>query len=168
MVGKAITVKTLDGDWAKAVEAIDIAKKDEVLVIHAGEGNLAVWGELATWSAIEKKLSGIVVDGGIRDVHEIIKTDIPVFAKKIVPQAGEPKGYGEIGGVITCGTQQVKNGDWIVGDDSGVVVIPEEEAHEIANRALHVLERENRIREEIKRGSSLGKVLDVEKWEKVN
>ncbi len=167
MVGKAVTVKTLDGDWAKAVESIDVAEKGDVLVIHAGEGVQAVWGELATWSAIEKGLAGVVVYGGVRDVHEIIKTDMPVFAKKIVPEAGDPKGHGEIGVEITCGGQKVRKGDWIIGDDNGIVVVPKEEAQEIANRALHIHERENRIREEIKRGSSLGKVLSLEKWEKV-
>ncbi|MCK5039155.1 MAG: bifunctional hexulose-6-phosphate synthase/ribonuclease regulator, partial [Thermoplasmata archaeon] len=56
-------------------------------------------------------------------------------------------------------------GDWIVGDETGVVVIPKAEAVEIANRAVDVFERENRIREEIKRGSTLSKVLELSKWE---
>ena len=60
----------------------------------------------------------------------------------------------------------MKTGDWIIGDDSGVVVVPQEIAQEIANRALDVKEQENRIREEIKRGSSLGAVVKVKKWEK--
>ena len=46
------------------------------------------------------------------------------------------------------------------------MVIPRERAVEIANRALDVKERENRIREEIKRGSTLSEVLELEKWEK--
>ncbi|MDD5503430.1 MAG: orotidine 5'-phosphate decarboxylase, partial [Candidatus Thermoplasmatota archaeon] len=50
-VGRAITVRTADGDWAKPVEAIDQAKKGEVLVIDACAGKTAIWGELATWSA---------------------------------------------------------------------------------------------------------------------
>jgi 3-hexulose-6-phosphate synthase/6-phospho-3-hexuloisomerase len=167
MVGKALTVKTMDGDWAKAVEAIDVAEKGDVIIIYAGEGKQAVWGELATWSAIKKKLAGVVVYGGVRDVHEIVKTDMPVFAKKIVSEAGEPKGYGEIGVEISCEEQRVKKGDWIVGDDNGIVIVSKEEAQEIANRALNVYEKENRIREEIKRGSSLGNVLRIEKWEKI-
>ncbi|MBC7080723.1 MAG: orotidine 5'-phosphate decarboxylase [Thermoplasmatales archaeon] len=166
MVGRAFTVKTIDGDWAKVVEAIDIAERGDVIVVQAGEGKQAVWGELATLSAIRKGIAGIVVDGAIRDVHEIIKLDFPAFSKKIVPEAGEPKGYGEIGCEIVCGGQIVRKGDWIVGDDNGVVVIPKEEEQEIANRAINVMERENRIREEIKRGSSLGKVLELKKWEK--
>ena len=61
----------------------------------------------------------------------------------------------------------VHSGDWIVGDDSGVIVVPQDSAVEMANRALDVLERENRIREEIKRGGTLSSVLELEKWEKV-
>ena len=83
-----------------------------------------------------------------------------------MPTAGEPKGFGEIGAEINCGNQIVKSGDWIIGDDSGVVVVPQEIAQEIANRALNVKEQENRIREEIKSGGSLGSVLKLKKWEK--
>ena len=92
--------------------------------------------------------------------------DFPIFCKHIVPNAGEPKGFGEIGAEITCGNQIVRSGDWIIGDDSGVVVVPQEIAQEIANRALNVKELENRIREEIKKGGSLGTVVKVKKWEK--
>ncbi|KAA0001051.1 MAG: bifunctional hexulose-6-phosphate synthase/ribonuclease regulator [Thermoplasmata archaeon] len=166
MIGKALTVKTIDGDWAKVVEAIDIADKKDVVVVQAGEGKQAVWGELATLSAFKKGIAGIVIDGAIRDVHEIKKYDIPIFTRKIVSEAGEPKGYGEIGCEIVCGGQIVRKGDWIVGDDNGVVVIPKEEAQEIANRAINVMERENRIREEIRRGSTLSKVLNLKRWEK--
>jgi len=165
MVGRALTVKTMDGDWAKVVEAVDMAGTGDVIVVQAGEGRKAVWGELATWSAFKRDIAGIVIDGAIRDVHVIKNMDIPVFAKKMVPEAGEPKGYGEIGGEIICGGQVVRKGDWIVGDDNGVVVIPKEEAQMIANRAINIMERENRIREEIKRGSTLSKVLNLERWE---
>ncbi|MEA2053718.1 MAG: orotidine 5'-phosphate decarboxylase / HUMPS family protein [Candidatus Thermoplasmatota archaeon] len=167
MVGKALTVKTIDGDWAKVVEAIDAADEGGIIVVQAGEGRRAVWGELATWSSVKNRIGGIVIDGAVRDIHEIMKNDIPVYTKKIVPEAGEPEGYGEIGSEIICGGQTVRTGDWIVGDDSGVVIVQKERAQEIANRALNVHERENRIREEIKRGSSLGKVLELKKWDKV-
>ncbi|MEW5761195.1 MAG: 3-hexulose-6-phosphate synthase [Candidatus Thermoplasmatota archaeon] len=167
IVGKAITIKTIDGDWAKPVEAVDIAKKGDVIVIDAGSGQKAVWGELASWSSKLKGIEGVIIDGAVRDVQDILKIDFPVFAKEIVPDAGEPKGYGEIGCEIVCFGQTVKNGDWIIGDESGVVVVPKERAQEIANRALDVLEKENRIREEIKRGSTLSKVLELYKWEKV-
>jgi len=166
MAGKALTVRTLDGDWAKVIEAIDIADENTVIVVEE-HGDKAIWGELATNSAIIKKIEGVVIDGSIRDVNHIKKLDLPVFYRNINPEAGEPKGYGEIGTEIRCGGQIVRKGDWIIGDDNGVVVVPKEKAVEIANRAINVMEKENRIREEIKRGSSLGKVLELKKWEKV-
>ncbi len=167
MVGKAITVKTLDGDWAKVVEAINIAGRENVIVIEE-YGSKAIWGELATESAVMKGIAGIVVDGSVRDIHIIKKHNFPVFARSFYPDAGEPLGHGEINVEIKCGGQVVKPGDWIVGDDNGVVVVPKEIALKVANRAINVMERENRIREEIRRGRTLADVLELKKWEKVD
>jgi 3-hexulose-6-phosphate synthase/6-phospho-3-hexuloisomerase len=166
MVGRALTVRTIDGDWAKPIEAIDKAEKGMVIVVDVNGGRTAVWGELATWSAKIKGLAGVVIDGAVRDLDDIVKMGLPIFSRYITSNADEPKGFGEIGAEITCGNQTVKTGDWIIGDDSGVVVVPQEIAQEIANRALDVKEQENRIREEIKSGSTLGAVVKVKKWEK--
>ena len=167
MVGKALTVRTMDGDWAKPIEAIDKAGKEQVLVIDVNGGSTAVWGELATWSAKGKGLAGVVIDGAVRDLDDIVNMDFPTFCKHVSSNAGEPKGFGEIGAEVECGGQTVRTGDWVIGDDSGVVVVPQDIAQEIANRALDVKEHENRIREEIKGGGSLGSVLKLKKWEKI-
>jgi 3-hexulose-6-phosphate synthase/6-phospho-3-hexuloisomerase len=167
MVGKAVTVQTFAGDWAKPVEAIDIARKNEVIVINNDEGvHVAPWGELATLSCVKKEIAGVVIDGAVRDVDDIRAMKYPLFAKAIVPNAGESKGFGEINAEIRCGGQYVRPGDWIVGDESGVVVIPQERAYEIARRALEVRKNEERIREEIRRGSTLSQVAELIKWEK--
>ncbi|MCM8771756.1 MAG: orotidine 5'-phosphate decarboxylase [Candidatus Omnitrophica bacterium] len=166
IAGKCVTVRTYPGDWAKPVEAIDVAEEGDVIVIDAGGVGPAVWGELATNSAIIKKIEGVVVYGGVRDVEEIIKLKFPVFAKVVTPQAGEPKGFGEINVPLKIGGQIISPGDWIVGDRDGVVVIPKEKVVEIANRAMDVFERENRIRKEILEGGTLSKVMDLLKWEK--
>ena len=167
MVGRALTVRTMDGDWAKPIEAIDKANKDQVIVVDVNGGKTAIWGELATWSAKLKGLAGVVIDGAVRDLDDIVQMGFPIFCRHISSNAGEPKGFGEIGTEIKCGNQTVRTGDWVIGDDSGVVVVPQEIAHEIANRALDVKEHENRIREEIKDGGSLGSVTKLKKWEKI-
>ncbi|MGA1821056.1 MAG: 3-hexulose-6-phosphate synthase [Thermoplasmatota archaeon] len=165
-VGPAFTCRTIDGDWAKTVEAIEKASPGDVIVIDAGSRHISPWGELATWSCRMRGISGIILDGAVRDVDDIMAMDFPVFSRSTAPNAGEPKGYGELQVEIECGSMPVKPGDWIIADDSGVMVIPRERAVEIANRALDVKERESRIREEIKRGSTLSEVLELEKWEK--
>jgi len=167
MAGPAVTVVTRDGDWAKPVEAIDRAGPGDVIVVDAGGGHTAIWGELASWSAHGRKVAGVVVDGAIRDVDAILDLGFPAFSRHVSPDAGEPKGLGEIGVEVTVGGQRVRPGDWIVGDASGVVVVPRERAAEVANRSLDVLEHENRVREEIQRGSTLSAVQKLERWERV-
>ena len=167
MIGRALTVQTANGDWAKPVEAIDRAQEGDILVVDAGSGNVAVFGALAAWSCITKGVKGVVIDGAIRDLDEIYTMDFAAFSRYVVPNAGEPKGYGGIGHEIKCGGQIIKTGDWIIGDENGVIVVPQEKAIEIANRSVDVAERENRIREEIQRGGTLSKVQELEKWEQV-
>jgi 3-hexulose-6-phosphate synthase/6-phospho-3-hexuloisomerase len=167
IVGRALTVKTINGDWAKPVEAIDRAKEGDIIVVDADGGEDAVWGELASWSAVSRKVKGVVIWGAIRDLDDIMKIPFPAFSRFVSPNAGDPKGYGEIGSEIEINGKKIRTGDYIIADYSGVVVIPEEEAQEIANRAVDVAERENRVREEIKRGSTLSSVQKLEKWEKV-
>jgi len=167
MVGRALTVQTCNGDWAKPVEAIDRAKKGDVIVIDVGGAPVAVWGELASESARIMGVVGVVIDGAVRDIDDIRAMNFPAFSRSIAPNAGEPKGYGGIGIEITVGGQTVRTGDWIIGDESGVIVVPKEQAVEVANRSLDVKERENRTREEIRRGSTLSKVNELEKWEPV-
>lgn len=166
MVGPAVTVRTYPGDWAKPVQAIDMAEEGDVIVVDAGGVGPALWGELATHSAMQKGIAGIVVDGAIRDTYDISRLKFPAFSRLIMPNAGEPKGFGEIGVPVTVGNRRVENGDWILGDDDGVVVLPKSTATEYANRGMDVLEKENRIREEIKDGSTLSKVTELLRWEK--
>ncbi|MFZ2534575.1 MAG: 3-hexulose-6-phosphate synthase [Methanothrix sp.] len=167
IVGKAITVQTFAGDWAKPVEAIDMAGPGDVLVIYNGSNNIAPWGGLATLSCKIKGVEGVVVDGAVRDLQEIRPMDYPLFSSDVVPNAGDPKGMGEINSEIVCGGQTVRPGDYIVGDDSGVVVIPKERAYEIARRAKEVEKTENRLFEEISRGKTLSQVVSLQKWEKI-
>ncbi|NLH21732.1 MAG: bifunctional hexulose-6-phosphate synthase/ribonuclease regulator [Methanothrix sp.] len=167
IVGRAVTVQTFAGDWAKPVEAIDLAGPGDVLVIYNGSNFIAPWGGLATLSCKIKGIEGAVIDGAVRDVDEIRAMNYPIFSSGITPNAGDPKGMGEINSEITCAGQAVKPGDYIVGDESGVVVIPKERAYEIARRAKEVEKTESRLYEEIRRGSTLSQVAKLKKWEKV-
>ena len=166
MVGPALTIRTAPGDWAKPVEAIDLANPGDVLVIDAGGILPACWGELATNSAIQRKLGGVVIYGAARDIADIRQLGFPLFSTLITPTAAEAKGFGEIGVPIRIAGVNVSPGDWIIGDDDGVCVVPKEKAVEYTNRAMDVLEKENRMRAEILAGSTLSQVGYLLRWEK--
>jgi len=166
MCGPAVTVRTCPGDWAKPVEAIDECRPGDVLVIDAFNSYPAIWGELATHSAKVKGLAGLVVWGAIRDTPEIARIGFPAFSSLVSANAGEPKGFGEINVPVAIAGQTVEPGDWVVGDDDGVIVLPRAQAVELANRAMDVLEKENRLRGEIDAGKTLAEVAYLQKWEK--
>jgi 3-hexulose-6-phosphate synthase/6-phospho-3-hexuloisomerase len=166
MCGPAVTVRTYPGDWAKPVEAIDECQPGDVLVVDSFNSYPAIWGELATHSAVVKCLAGLVVWGAIRDTPEIARMGFPAFSSLVSANAGEPKGFGEINVPVSIAGQTVEPGDWVVGDDDGVIVLPRAQAVELANRAMDVLEKENRLRGEIDAGKTLAEVAYLQKWEK--
>ena len=166
LVGPVLTVRTAPGDFAKPVEAIDQAEPGTVIAIDAGGAPPAVWGELATESALQRKVAGVVVDGAIRDADEVRRLGFPAHARVVCSHAGYPKGFGEIGGPIRLAGADVMPGDWLVGDADGLLVVPKDRVVEWANRAQDVLESENRMRAEIREGRTLSQVAYLERWEK--
>ncbi len=117
-----------------AFDVIDESPPGSVICIAAGaDANTAVWGELMTAGAVARGHEGAVLDGGTRDVELIRRdTDFPVYARSIVPSSSIGRLMTiardvpvEIGGVI------VYPGDYIVGDEDGVVAIPAEHVKEI-------------------------------------
>ncbi|KKK92268.1 hypothetical protein LCGC14_2704640, partial [marine sediment metagenome] len=164
--GPAVTVWAPPGDFAKPVQAIDVAKPGEVLVITTFGLPPAIWGELATESAGNKGVAGLVVHGAVRDTAVIRERGFPVWSTHVCSHCGEPKGKGEINVTIEIAGQRIAPGDWIVADDDGVMVLPAERAVEMANRAADVMEAENRIRAEIRdNNSTLAKVVNLQRWE---
>ena len=106
---------------------IDAAAPGAIICIASGaNANVAVWGELMNAGAVVRGLEAAVLDGGTRDVELIRRqTDFPVYARSIVPASSVGRLQTiardvpvEVGGVI------VYPGDYIVGDEDGVVVIP--------------------------------------------
>jgi 3-hexulose-6-phosphate synthase/6-phospho-3-hexuloisomerase len=166
LIGPAYCVRTAPGDFSKPVQAIDHANPGDVIVIEAGGVGPAVWGELATHSCLIKGIAGVLIDGAIRDTSEIRKMGFPAFARLYMPNCSEPRGLGELNVPVKISGVTVNPGDWLLGDDDGVVHIPKEHAVEWANRGMGVLEQENRVRAEIDAGSSLGAVMELSKWDK--
>ena len=165
MFGPAFTVRTMNGDWAKPVEAVDMAPPGSVIVIDAGDGDKAIWGELATRSALLKSIAGVVIYGAVRDIESVSEMKLPVFHRHVSPVAGDPKGHGDIGIVLEIEGHKIHPGDFVFGDPNGVVVIPKNIVVDVMNRAVEVHEKEERLMAEIEKGSGLSELLELKRWE---
>ena len=165
LCGPAATVLTVAGDWSKPVQAIDACKPGDVLVIDAGDQYPALWGGLASRTAVLRGLGGVVIRGACRDLADIAASGLALWSTKACPDAGEPRGLGAIGVPVSLGSHQANPGDWLVGDEDGLVIIPAREAVEVANRAQDILEREQRLAAEIAGGKTLAQVAELRKWE---
>ena len=163
MAGPAFTVRVHTADILMVSKALSECPKGSVLVIDGhGERNTALWGGLTTAAAHRKGLAGIVVDGAIRDIAEIRRSRLPVFARAVVANAGGAEYAGELEVPVQCGGIVVNPGDWLVGDEDGVVVIPIQRLEEAIRIGNSIIDAEERIAAAIAAGEDLGKCLRVD------
>jgi regulator of RNase E activity RraA len=138
ILGPACTVKVYPGDNLMVHKALDIAQPGDVVVVDTSRSTMtAVLGDLVSTKARHRGLAGFVVDGLVRDLPAIRALgDFPVYACGVTPTGPLHRGPGEINYPVCAGGIVVEPGDIIVGDLSGVVVVPQEIAGELLNR-LH-------------------------------
>jgi regulator of RNase E activity RraA len=123
-VGVALTVQTREGDNLALHRALDEARPGDVLVVDGrGDGNRAIFGDLLAEICVVRQVSGVVLDGAIRDRDAIAELRLPVWATGVTPAGPTKNGPGVIGEPIACGGVVVTPGDLIVADGDGVAVI---------------------------------------------
>ncbi len=172
MVGRAVTVKDVPSRKVAppvlALEAIDRAQEGDV-VVRAVEGDavdVGLWGGLMALAAKEKGLAGAVIDGGTRDLAENRELKFPVFVRSVVPSTSIGRTQVvDINVPIVCGGVPVRPGDVIVGDDDGVVVIPQEKLKQVLKEAKQIDEREKKVAEALRLGKPL--VETVRKYARI-
>jgi len=121
-----------------------------------GEEQTGVWGELWSAGAAKRGCVGAVVDGGIRDTAYIRRAKFPIFHKFTMP--GDAVGRFNIVDFdcpVSIGGVRVSPGDYVFGDEDGVVMIPKALTLEVLAKAEAVCAKENKIRDAIEGNASL-------------
>ena len=132
MAGPAFTVRTRPGDNLAIYQAIELIEPGDVLVIDGGGAtDRAVAGEIVCLHAASQGVAGIVADGVVRDSVEIGAGGMPVFCRGASPLGPYKNGPGELRGSVSMGGTTVRNGDFVIGDADGVVVVPRERADDV-------------------------------------
>ncbi|MEZ0481578.1 RraA family protein [Planococcus sp. SSTMD024] len=147
LVGRARTVSLPKGDNLFLHHAIYEVEPGDIIVVdgqdHKGSAYL---GELMAGVAEALGIQGVVIDGMVRDKRELEQLDIQIYAKGFLSTGPQKEGPGSFDTDITCAGAFVSSGDYIVGDEDGVVVIPYELASGIIEKAKKKLAYEqNRL-----------------------
>ncbi len=159
---KATTVDEIPAEPYKLeIAAVDAMQRGDVLVVDVGhDQSCGFWGELLTTACVYKGIRGVVMTACTRDMWKIKDLDFPVFGIGYHP--ADSKGRAdivEIGQPITIGGVATKQGDYILGDEDGTVIIPAEVAEETIRLANEKVSGENIARADLARGVPMGEVF---------
>ncbi|MGI9488709.1 MAG: RraA family protein [Geminicoccaceae bacterium] len=160
--GSALTARAGARDNLAALAALDLIQPGDVLVIATqGFTGTAVLGDNMARIAKQRGAVAVVTDGAVRDADEIRAIGLPVFASAITPNSAFPSGPGEVGLPLALGDVSIDQGDLILGDADGVVVVPGDRIGEIEQSLDEVATREAELQAKIE-GGSLDTLLSEE------
>jgi len=152
VAGFAFTVKSapnakITGEMEFRTQMLEEMHEDAFVVWDTSRDEFAtLWGGVMTATAKGKKVKAACIDGGIRDTHQILEADFPLFYKYRISN-------GSLGRCLIThyqiplkiGEVTLKPGDVILGDIDGVLVVPRAIAYAVLTRAEEIIENEKVI-----------------------
>lgn len=165
-LGPAVTVKMTAAGETKGkhhlgVKAIEFAAKGDIIIIdNGGRLDTSCWGGILANGAKYKGVSAVVIDGACRDLDDCLEVDFPVYARGTVVATARGRVMEENTNVmIQFGGVQVRPGDIVMGDRSGVVIVPQEHIEAVLTKAEQLWQKEEDMIRDIRNGESM---LDVD------
>jgi len=148
--------------YRSAIEFIGGLERGEFVVIATGESEAsAFWGELFSAAAIGAGVVGVVTDGNLRDTDRIAGLRFPAFSRSRRPiDYRRRMAIAATRECVTIGGVRIADGDLVMADDDGVVVVPRERELEVLAIARLRASRESTVLEELLAGESLRTVWD--------
>lgn len=168
LAGRAMTVLMIDvfGPQKKPfgllTEALDQLQENEIYLATGGAGRCAYWGELLTATARTRGAAGAVVNGYHRDTPQVLSQHWPVFSRGAWAQDSSVRTQVvDFRCPIEIGQVTIQDGDLIFGDVDGVLVIPQQIANEVLEKALEKAAGEKKVRAAIEGGMSATQAFRV-------
>ena len=167
VAGFAFTVKSapnvkVTGEMEFRTKMLDDMKEDAFVVWDTSRDQQAtLWGGVMTATAKGKKLKGACIDGGIRDTHQILDAEFPMFYEYRISN-------GSLGRClithyqipVKIGDVTIKPGDIVLGDIDGVLIIPRKIAYDVLLRAEEIRENEKKIFGWVAEGQSIQAITE--------
>ena len=148
VAGPARIALCAPGDNTMVHAAVAHAKPGDVLVLTSTEpAPVALVGDLLATQAQTQGVAGILVDGAVRDLDELIAIGLPIWARFVRAQGATKGAVGKLDVPVVVGGADIRPGDLVVMDCDGVVVLPSEQVDKVLPIALERVERERELRQ---------------------
>jgi 4-hydroxy-4-methyl-2-oxoglutarate aldolase len=152
--GPARTVRCGQGDNLMVHAAVAEALPGEVLVLTMPEpAPVALMGELLATQAKERGVAAVLVDAAIRDLEELRELGLPIWARYVRVRGAEKSVVGAIGEPVDVGGAAIRQGDVVVLDADGAVVVAQERVEEVLAAARERSEREREKHAKLRAGA---------------
>jgi regulator of RNase E activity RraA len=166
-VGTAFTVKEVTGVHGTYSPAefglghvVDNAGDGDVIIIDNGGHQVSTWGGVASFAAQRRGVTGLVIDGGLRDADEIRELGFAAFSRHIVPLSGKSRiKVIEVNTVVKVDGVRVAPGDVLVGDTTGIVCVPAASAEQVLAMTRKLEADDRAAMAEIRNGLSFSQAL---------
>ena len=152
IAGFAFTVKSspnmmITGEMDFRNEMLEATHEDAFVIWDTSRDERATgWGGVTSALAKSRGVKAACIDGGLRDTHQVLNADFPVFYEYRIPN-------GSLGRCkithyqvpIVIGDVVIRPGDIVVGDVDGVMIVPRDIAYDVLARAEEIKEVEKKI-----------------------
>jgi len=175
IVGRAVTVKIVPAGLTKpehhlATPAVEASEPGDIIVVdNAGRVDVSSWGDILSNAAQVKGIRGVIIDGACRDVDGSREIGFPVYARAGVPVTARNRIIQEsFNTLIQCGGVQVRPGDLVIADGSGICFVPDERAEEVVEAAERIVAREAEMVQAVRNGKSVVDVMAESQFQAIH
>ena len=159
----AYPVRCTPGDNLAIHVAVTTAPAGSALVVDVGdEEEFGYWGEVLTTGAEARRLAGLIIDGGVRDVAALESHGFAACSTTVALRGAAKQAPGSIGDRATVGGVDVHFGDWVVADADGVTVVPGDALEDVLAAGRARADKEEGLFRDLQAGATTVELLDLD------